>query len=269
MLSPATRPRAGAMLAGCRRWMQLPAAVPAAVWILRQARIFLIKPASLDAISFLQWAELRRPLGASPAPRPLQPRPSPVVPRVRFSHPAQAVVALLVLTSLAVPAERVVTSPGGMVSRWYRCSGIRCAFGSINSSKENPRASPVPSGLCHRAGLTHLHPIAAGIAQLPPASWVLHPGGFRGLFFPSLHPQDGDGCSWYPKDAAVSLVVPSPTSEGTRWLWVPPGLSSGTFGLRLRPPKGVMEVSIPFAKAGGRGRAIVWCGGDPSGAALC
>lgn len=48
-----------------------------------------------------------------------------------------------------------------------------------------------------------------------------------------------------------------------------PGLSSGTFGLRLHPSKGVMEVSIPFAKAGGRGRAIVWCGGDPSGAALC
>lgn len=71
------------------------------------------------------------------------------------------------------------------------------------------------------------------------------------------------------KDAAVSLAVSSPTSEGTWWLWVPPGLSLGTFGLRLHPLKGVMEVSIPFAKAVERGRAIVWCGGDPSGAALC
>lgn len=162
----------------------------------------------------------------------------PALPRVRFSHPAQAMVTLLVLASLTVPAERVVTSPGGMVSRWYRCSGIRCAFGSINSSKENPRASPVPSGLCHRAGLTHLHPIAASITQLPPASWVLRPGGFRGLFFPSPHPQDGDGCSWYPKDVAVTLAVPSPTSEGTRWLRVPPACPRGPLGFGCVPQKG-------------------------------
>lgn len=87
-----------------------------------------------------------------------------VLPWVRFCHPAQTVVAFLVLASLTVPSERVVTSPGGMVLRWYWCFGIRCVFGNINSSKENPRASPVPSGLCHRAGLAHLHPIAAGIA---------------------------------------------------------------------------------------------------------
>lgn len=75
--------------------------------------------------------------------------------------------------------------------------------------------------------------------------------------------------AWYPKGCCRPPAAPSPTAEGTQWPWGPPGSSPGTFGLRLRPPKGVTEVLIPFAKVGGRGRAIVWHGGDPSGAALC
>lgn len=79
--------------------------------------------------------------------------------------------------------------------------------------------------------------------------------------------------AWYPKGWCripgsakphrggdpVALGTPPP----------PPSSSPGTVGFRLRLPKGVTEVSIPFAKAGGRGRVIVWRGGDPSGAALC
>lgn len=78
--------------------------------------------------------------------------------------------------------------------------------------------------------------------------------------------------AWYPKGwcRIPSSAKPhrggDPVALGTP---PPPSSSPGTVGFRLRLPKGVTEVSIPFAKAGGRGRVIVWRGGDPSGAALC
>lgn len=77
------------MLAGYRSWMQIPAAVPDAVCILRQARIFLIKPASLDAIEFFSGLSC-----AGPTVHLLRRDRSsriyfPVLPSVRFSYRAQ------------------------------------------------------------------------------------------------------------------------------------------------------------------------------------
>lgn len=97
-----------------------------------------------------------------------------------------------------------------------------------------------------------------------------------GLFFPSLHPQEGDGGGC--RSVVPKRMVPYPRQRQTPPRRgpggpgdppPPPSSSPGTVGFRLRLPKGVTEVSIPFAKAGGKGRVIVWRGGDPSGAALC
>lgn len=182
-------------------------------------------------------------------------------------------MAFPVPAPLAVLGERVVTGPGGMVLRWGRCGGIRRAFGNINSSKENQGQARFHLGCAAAPAL----PVCARSLPASPDRCRHHrcciPGG-SGVF--SSHPSiprmvmEAAAGAWVPKRMLLyPRQCPAPPRRGPGGPGEPPGSSPGTFGLRLRLSKGVMEVSIPFAKVGGRGRTIVWRGGDPSGAALC